>query len=80
MLERPYLLQSMTVSLLDRARVVWRSQGKKGSGDMAVPKLFYFLNSGSGQLKYLRSRVRPRNWTQGSSMDDMRYSVAFAES
>ena len=26
-----------------------------------------------GQLKYLRSRVCPRNWTQGSSMDDMRF-------
>ena len=35
--------------------------------------MFYFLNSGSGQLKYLRSRVRPRNWTQGSSMDDVRF-------
>ena len=37
---------------------------EKGSGDMAVPKLFYFPNSGSGQLKYLRSRVRPCNWSR----------------
>ena len=61
--------------------IVWHSQTlyqtlyrvEKGSGDMAVPKLFYFPNSGSGQLKYLRSRVRPCNWMQGSSMDDMRF-------
>ena len=66
--------------------LVWRCQTlyltlygvETGSGDMAVPKLFYFPNSGSGQLKYLRSRVRPRNWTQSSSMDDMSYSAAFA--
>ena len=65
--------------------LVWRSQTlyqtlyrvEKGSGDMAVPKLFYFPNSGSGQLKYLRSRVRPRNWAQCSSMDDIRDSAAF---
>ena len=37
---------------------------------MAVLKLFYFPNSGSGQLKYLRSRVRPRNWMRGSCMDN----------
>ena len=47
---------------------------------MAAPKLFCFPNSGSGQLKYLRSRVRPRNRTQGSRMDDIRDSAAFAES
>ena len=40
---------------------------------MAVPKLFYFPSSGRGQLKYLRSRVRPRKWMQDSSMDDMRF-------
>ena len=47
---------------------------------MAVPNFFYFPNSGRGQLKYLRSRVHPHNWTQGSCMDDIRYSTAFAVS
>ena len=51
---------------------------EKGSGDMAVPKLFYFPNSGIGQLKYLRSRVRPRNWAQDSSTDVIRDAAAFA--
>ena len=32
------------------------------------------VNSGSSQLKYLRSRVRPRNWMQ--CMDDLRDSAA----
>ena len=27
--------------------------------------------------QYLRSRVRPCNWTQGSCMDDLRDSAAF---
>ena len=45
---------------------------------MTIPKLFYFPNSGSGQLKYLRSRVHPRNWTQDSSMDGIRDAAAFA--
>ena len=51
---------------------------EKGSGDMAVPKLFCFPNLGSGQLKYLRSMVRPRNQMQGSCIDDIRDSAAFA--
>ena len=67
---------------------VWRSQTlyqtlyrvEKGSGGMAVPKLFYFPNSGSGQLKYFRTRVHPHNWAQGSNMDDIRDSAAIAVS
>ena len=45
---------------------------------MAVPKLFYFRNSGNGQFNYLmRTRVRPCNWMQDSSMDDIRDATAY---
>ena len=71
--DRPFCRDTYTYSGVVRPFTRLFTEWRKGL-------VFYFPNSGSGQLKYLRSRVRPRNWTRASSMDDIRDSAAFAVS